>query len=277
MRRLLNLLILAVLIWSAYWVWGAQKNKTRMTEWILEQREQGWVIKFEALDQMGYPNRFDITLRKPSIRTPDGIIAWQGEFLQSLRLSYKPNHVIIVFPRTQSFELGKKVFYISNKKARASVITGAFQAHRIILEIAGLEVALEDYKIGFSKGQLAILREANQHKFDIKLKNPKSDHNTALNNLTISGDIEMPAAPNSFPIPIINGIDARFTNLKVVIDGKTIISHGAITVSPDLEFGGQIFTSLNILTSSGSQDSHVDHTQIEDIATPFGIRVSRAP
>ena len=107
MRRLLNLLILAVLIWSAYWVWGAQKNKMRMTEWILEQREQGWVIKFEALDQMGYPNRFDITLRKPAIRTPDGIIAWQGEFLQNLRLSYKPNHVIIVFPRTQSFEFDK--------------------------------------------------------------------------------------------------------------------------------------------------------------------------
>ena len=103
MRRMLSLLILAVLIWSAFWVWGAQKNKTRLTKWILEQRAQGWVMEFETLDQLGYPNRFDITLSNPSIRTSEGAIAWQGAFLQDLRLSYNPNHAIILFPPTHNF------------------------------------------------------------------------------------------------------------------------------------------------------------------------------
>ena len=275
MRLMLSLLIFAVLIWSAYWFLGAQKNKTRMTDWIFEQRAQGWVIEFETLKQMGYPNRFDITLREPKIRTPEGAIEWQGLFLQDLRLSYKPNHSIIVFPKNHKFSFGKKVFHISNEQARASVITGPPQEHRIILEITNLEIATDGLKIEFPRAQLAILQEAHQHKVHVTLSSLNIDNKSKMNNLIISGDIEMPTAPNIFPIPIMNGLGARFTNLKVDIDGKTIINDGTITAAPNLELGGKIFTSRDIGTASGSQDSHVNHIQIEEIATPFGIQVSR--
>ena len=277
MRRLLSLLILSVLIWSAYWGWGAQKNKTRMTEWILEQRAQLWLMDFESLDQMGYPNRFDITLSNPSIHTSQGAIAWNGTFLQILRLSYNPNHTIIVFPPSHNFKLGEKVFLISHEKARASVINGASQGHRTVLEITGLEVSFNGFKLGFSSAQLAILQEAEKHRAHITLSSLNSNHKTKIKNLTISGEIKPPTAQNRFPIPIINGLGAHFTNLKVSIDDKTIISDGTITVTPDLELDGHIFTSQDIMTGSGPQDSHVNHIQIEDIATPFGIRVSQMP
>ncbi|MDG1934797.1 MAG: DUF2125 domain-containing protein [Paracoccaceae bacterium] len=277
MRRMVSLLVLAVLIWSAYWVWGAQKNKIRMTEWVFEQRAQGWVMEFETLSQLGYPNRFDITLSNPSINMSEGAITWQGKFLQDLRLSYNPNHAIIVFPPTHNFTLGENVFHVSNQQARASVITGVSQEHRIILEASGLEVASKGLKIESSKAQLAISQGPDQHKVHIRFSGLNSGHKTNMNSLTISFDIVMTDAPNRFPIPIMNGLGAHFINLRVAIDGKTIITDGTITVSPDLELDGHIFTTRNIVTGSDFDGKQVNHIQIEDIATPFGIRISRTP
>ena len=277
MRLTLGLVSFIVLIWSAYWFLGAQKNKTRVTDWIFEQQDRGWFMEFDGLKQIGYPNRFDITLSNLDIRSPEGAISWQGSFLQNLRLSYKPNHSIIVFPKRHNFSLGKNVFNISNENARASVIKGAAQEYRIILELKSLEISNENFKIEIPKAQLAVLQEANQHKLHIKLVGRIDDHKAKMNTLTIAGDIEMPPIPNNFPIPVINGLGARFTNLKADIDSKNIITDGTITVAPDLKLNGQLFTSRNTKNGLDSQYSHLSHLKIKNTAAPLGVRVYQMP
>jgi hypothetical protein len=278
MRLMLSLLIFAVLIWSAYWFWGAQKNKTRLTDWIFEQRAEGWVMEFESLDQLGYPNRFDITLSKPSISTSEGAITWQGAFLQDLRLSYNPSHAIIVFPPSQNFMLGENRFQVSNHLMRASFVTGASRDHRIILEATGFEVASESFDIGFAQVQMAILQTADAHKVHLTLSGLKSSYQTTIENVTISANIETPATPNGFPSAIRNGLSTRFTNLKMDIDGKAIIVEGTVTVSSDLAVDGHIFTGPDIATGINLDDkNHINRLQIENAAKPFGIKVSQTP
>ena len=278
MRRMLSLLIFAVLIWSGYWFWGAQKNKTRMTDWIFEQHAEGWVMEYEALDQLGYPNRFDITLSNPKISTSEGAIMWQGAFLQDLRLSYSPNHAIIVFPPNHSFKLGENMYQVSNLLMRASVVTGASQDHRTILEATDFEIASERFDIGFAQVQIAILQKADAHKVHITLSGLKSNRQTTIQNITISADIEIPATPRGFPIAILNGLSTRFTNLKVDIDGKTIIAEGTVKVSSDLAIDGHIFIGPDIATGGNLDNKNqINLLQIEDAAKSLGIKLSQTP
>ena len=123
MFRMLLIVILAALLWSGAWFWGGLNNKTRITTWISDQQKAGYDIGFSGLSQLGFPNRYDVTLQNPQLSAGTLDLDWRAEFIQIMRLSYQPNHHILIWPNTQSVTLNQTDVGFVHRGFRASVVT----------------------------------------------------------------------------------------------------------------------------------------------------------
>lgn len=122
MRKLLVVIIVAAVAWSAYWFIGAQGHKAAMTKWLDDRRAEGWQVDYSDHQLRGFPNRFDTTLTDLALTDPETGISWQAPFFQILSLSYKPNHLIAVWPDTQVFATPFEKFTLNTNTMRASLI-----------------------------------------------------------------------------------------------------------------------------------------------------------
>jgi len=139
MRKLLVVIILAALAWSAYWFIGAQGHKAAMTKWLDDRRSEGWQVEYSDHKVRGFPNRFDTTLTDLALTDPETGISWQAPFFQILSLSYKPNHLIAVWPNTQTVATPYEKFDIKTSNMRASLIVKP--SATLALESANVEMA----------------------------------------------------------------------------------------------------------------------------------------
>ena len=101
MRVLLGVTALLGALWAGYWVVGSSAAQSGMADWFDERRAEGWVAEYDDLAVRGFPNRFDAGFTEISLADPGTGLAWQAPFFQLLALSYKPNHVIAVWPDEQ--------------------------------------------------------------------------------------------------------------------------------------------------------------------------------
>ena len=116
MRILLALAVLATLGWGGFWVVGARALDRAVGATL--QGNPG----FAASDHQvrGFPNRFDLTLTEPRLTLPD--IAWQAPFVQLFALSYRPHHLIAVFPHDQGFTVQGIDGTLTTTDMRASLV-----------------------------------------------------------------------------------------------------------------------------------------------------------
>ena len=98
MRRLLVVVLVAALAWGGYWFVGARAVESGLTAWIDQRRAEGWAADYATLNTRGFPNRFDTTITDLQLADPHTGVAWTAPFFQILALSYRPNHVIAVWP-----------------------------------------------------------------------------------------------------------------------------------------------------------------------------------
>ncbi len=122
MRLMFILLLLGAVLWSGYWFIGSRGLKHAFESWFGERREDGWVAEYSDLALRGFPNRFDVTLSDLTLADPGTGLAWEMPFFQILALSYKPHHVIAVWPPEQlvATPLGKH--RLTSEDLRASLI-----------------------------------------------------------------------------------------------------------------------------------------------------------
>ncbi|OWU84158.1 hypothetical protein ATO6_13955 [Oceanicola sp. 22II-s10i] len=98
MKKLLALVLILALGWSAYWVIGSRSAKGAFEGWFADRRAEGWQADYADLSVRGFPNRFDTTFTDLAIADPATGWAWEAPFFQLLALSYQPTRVIAVFP-----------------------------------------------------------------------------------------------------------------------------------------------------------------------------------
>jgi hypothetical protein len=125
MRKLTVLMLLAVLAalgWGLFWLVGATAMEKALAHWFDERRAEGWRAEVAALDTRGFPSRFDTTFEGLDLSDPDTGVAWSAPLFQLLSLSYKPNHLIAVFPGLQRFETPDATYEIEAEAMRASLI-----------------------------------------------------------------------------------------------------------------------------------------------------------
>lgn len=143
MKRLLILIIVASVGWSAYWFIGATGVKTGFSRWFESRQSEGWLAEYDDLSVKGFPNRFDTTFTSLSLADPDTGVAWTLPFFQLFSLSYKPHHIIAVWPHTQTVAYPDQKIDVSSTDMRASLVVGAstlLPLERSNLVIQGLSV-----------------------------------------------------------------------------------------------------------------------------------------
>ena len=122
MKRLVILILVAASLWSGYWLFGASTTQGAFAAWFSDRRAQGWAADYADLQVQGFPNRFDTTFTEIALADPATGWAWDASFFQLLTLSYKPNHVIAVWPDTQRIATPQDRFTMTQAEMQASVV-----------------------------------------------------------------------------------------------------------------------------------------------------------
>ena len=122
MRFLLSITFLGAALWAGYWYLGSGGAETAIRQWFDQRRTAGWTAEFSDMQVIGFPSRFDTTFTDISLADPVTGYAWDAPFFQVLSLSYRPNHVIAVWPEEQQIKTPAGSYQIQSQKARASLI-----------------------------------------------------------------------------------------------------------------------------------------------------------
>lgn len=122
MKRLLFVIVLAAAGWAGYWFWGSAAATRAFTQWFDARRAEGWVADYSDLNTRGFPSRFDTTITDLELADPDTGVAYSAPFVQFFALSYKPEHLIAVWPNDQTIASPYGNAAITSSDMRASLV-----------------------------------------------------------------------------------------------------------------------------------------------------------
>lgn len=125
MRLLLAIVIIAAAAWAGYWFIGSSALRSGITAWFDARESEGWVADYSKISVQGFPNRFDTNLTDVDLRDPVSGLGWQAPFFQVFSLSYKPYHVIAVWPHEQRILAPEGAYKLSSTDMRASLVLEA--------------------------------------------------------------------------------------------------------------------------------------------------------
>lgn len=160
MYRLFGLLVAVALLWGGWWVIGARGMESGIRQWLEARRGENWQAEYADLAVRGFPNRFDTTITEVRLADPETGLAWRAPFFQILSLSYKPNHVIAVWPDQQLLATPSQKISISAEKMQASAVfqpDTSLAIDRATLVLQGFALRSDaDWWAEVPAGQLAI-------------------------------------------------------------------------------------------------------------------------
>ncbi|MEM9580706.1 MAG: DUF2125 domain-containing protein [Pseudomonadota bacterium] len=125
MKRLLIVILVAAALWAGYWFIGARTATANFEAWFAQRSTEGWVAENSGIVTRGFPNRFDTTISDITLADPDTGVAYTAPFLQIFALSYKPEHLIAVWPTTQQLATPFGAIGITSTKMRTSLVVDA--------------------------------------------------------------------------------------------------------------------------------------------------------
>lgn len=122
MKRLLAVIVIAAALWSGYWYIAQRGARAGIEQWFDARRAEGWQAEYSDLTTQGFPNRIDTTLTDPVLADPETGLAWSAPMFKLFALSYQPNHIIAVWPKTQVLSTTTDRYQISSADMRASLV-----------------------------------------------------------------------------------------------------------------------------------------------------------
>ncbi|MGE4612418.1 MAG: DUF2125 domain-containing protein [Paracoccaceae bacterium] len=146
MRGLITLTLVLALGWSGWWFFGTAAQKTAIETWMQERREAGWIAEVDNFSVTGFPSRFDSVFIGLTLSAPRASWTWQAPRFQLMALSYKPNHIIAVWPDTQTYTTRFDRMTIISELFRGSLVfkpDTALSLDRLQVEIDSLSITAE--------------------------------------------------------------------------------------------------------------------------------------
>ncbi|SNS07219.1 DUF2125 domain-containing protein [Antarctobacter heliothermus] len=142
MTRLIFVVASVLLIgWAGLWVVSSWSLKRDIESWFDDRRAEGWQAEYTDLSVRGFPSRLDTTLTGVRLQDAARGVGWDAPFFQILGLTYRPGHLILVWPETQTLTLSSGPVRIASTGLRASLIHGAEgQILRANLEAGALTI-----------------------------------------------------------------------------------------------------------------------------------------
>ena len=122
MRWLFGVILTVATLWSGYWFVAASAVEKGLAGWLDARQSDGWVAEYTDLATNGFPNRLDTTITDIELADPRTGVAWKAPFFQIFALSYKPNHIIALWPHEQTVASPYEKLSITSENMRGSVI-----------------------------------------------------------------------------------------------------------------------------------------------------------
>jgi len=162
MKRLLFVIVAAAALWAGYWFVGSRAATAGFEHWFADRQADGWVAENSGIHTRGFPSRFDTTILDLQLADPQTGVAYSAPFVQIFALSYKPGHLIAVWPQTQSFATPLGKADIRSDDMRASLIVEAATSAALVRgNFAATNLVLEDAR-GQSVGAARLLMAVEQ-------------------------------------------------------------------------------------------------------------------
>ncbi len=170
------LLLVAAIGWGAFWFIGASTVEKALGNWLAERRAEGWVAQAASLETRGFPNRFDTTFEGLDLADPDTRVAWSTPVFQLLSLSYKPTHLIAVWPAEQHVATPFGSYTLDAESMRGSIIVApslALETQSSTIEATGATItAAAGWTATLDHAQLSMRQQPDApmaHTYDLYL------------------------------------------------------------------------------------------------------------
>lgn len=198
MKWMARLLVLFALIWGGFWLAGSYGAKTGFSAWFEDRRADGWVAEYDDLSVSGFPNRIDTTFTNITLADPETGVAWEAPFFQLFALTYKPHHLIAVWPNEQTLAVPTEKLSLKSEDMRASLVLQPgtdLALERIQVDIDNMALTSSlDWQMTATGVDLALLRQPSED------DTPSSTYRLALR----ATDLAPPAAfliPSDIDLP----------------------------------------------------------------------------
>lgn len=157
MRKLIVIILVLAGAWAGYWWIGAGAAQRGYEAWFDTRRTEGWVADYTDLRVQGFPNRFDMVADGVALADPDTGLSWEADQFQILTLSYKPNHLIAVWPGVQRLATPDQKIDITSDDFKGSLVVEA----KPNLPLDRSSFVIENMKMTSSAGWTSSLASAN--------------------------------------------------------------------------------------------------------------------
>lgn len=174
MRKLIVIAAVLGTLWGGYWFIAASAMEKALVSWIGARQAEGWQAGYDSLNTRGFPNRFDTTVTQLRLSDPGTGLTWSAPWFQILSLSYKPHHVIAVWPDAQILRTPSQELSISAAKLQGSVIvepTTALGLDRTSIVAERLELAsTRGWSLSMDSAQFATRQTPTvENSYDVSL------------------------------------------------------------------------------------------------------------
>lgn len=205
MRKLIVITLVLAGLWAGYWWVGASSAERAFVQWFDERGPDGWVAEYDDLKVRGFPNRFDTVITGLSLADPETGLAWNAEEFQILALSYKPNHVIAVWPGVQRLSAPTQKIDITADDFKGSLVVAPhpdlpLDRATFVIENMSL-VSSIGWQAHLDSGQLAtrlLDADSNLHEVYFEAKN-----------LIPASEFVQSLGPDSVLPPVFDGVTVK--------------------------------------------------------------------
>ena len=203
-----------MIAWSSYWFWSAQDNLENIYKNLESSGNSSTIINYGTVSQVGFPNRFDVTINDISIDGPTGKQIINLPFIQIMRLTYNSRHQIIILPNSLSIYN----FNFNWENAKASIVKETVE-DRIILEAENLIIKGENgFRFHAEKLQISLLhKKLSDFKPQIilDLSGIKDEKKRTKSKLHIEANLNLEGSPKLNLTNFVNSIIQRNTWTKI--------------------------------------------------------------
>ena len=133
-------------------------------------RDSDLEVGFSDLRVRGYPNRFDATFYDLAISDPAAEIGWRAPFFQLLVLSYATDHVIAVWPETQTLDLSGRSHTVRSNGLKASFETSGNDSEIQQIVVESERISMAGLPFAVASLLFAVRQNAGtEHTYDFSL------------------------------------------------------------------------------------------------------------
>lgn len=123
MRLMLWIIAGLSALYAAYWALAARAIHAEAERTLAAMRVEG-TGDAATVGVAGFPARFEVTVDAPRLVSPDGAFGWSAPGVTLHALSYRPQHVIAIFPPEQTLSIGRETVAVTSSDLSASAVFG---------------------------------------------------------------------------------------------------------------------------------------------------------